>query len=95
MPRFSTACKKNDAFLGDLRQRLDFSSLVKQLESRSAKQIAMEHVAVATPIRGEELTELLGGIVDILREAGKQHAEQVERDMEIEKMFSDGLFEDS
>ncbi len=53
----------------------------------------MEHIEVATPIRGEELTELLGGIVEILREAGKQHAEQAERDMEIEKMFSDGLFE--
>ena len=77
-----------------MRQRLDFSSLVKQLESRSAKQIAMDRVAVATPIRGEELTKLLGGIMDILREAGKQHAEQAARDMEIEKMFSDDLFED-
>lgn len=91
---FFDCLQKSDAFLGDLRQRLDFSSLVKLLESRSAKQIAMENVAVATPIRGEELTELLGGIVEILQEAGKQHAEQVERDMEIEKMFSDDLFED-
>jgi len=54
----------------------------------------MDRVAVATPIRGEELTKLLGGIMDILREAGKQHAEQAARDMEIEKMFSDDLFED-
>ncbi len=91
---FFDCLKNSDAFLGDLRQRLDFSSLVQQLESRSAKQIAMENVAVATPIRGEELTELLSGIVEILREAGKQHAEQAERNMEIEKMFSDDLFED-
>ncbi len=91
---FFDSLKNSDAFLDDLRQRMDFSSLVKQLESRSAKQIAMEHVVVATPIRGEELTELLGGIMVILREAGKQHAEQAERDMEIEKMFSDDLFED-
>ena len=66
---FFDCLQKSDAFLGDLRQRLDFSSLVKQLESRSAKQIAMDRVAVATPIRGEELTKLLGGIMDILREA--------------------------
>lgn len=91
---FFDCLQKSDAFLGDLRQRLNFSSLVKQLESRSAKQIAMDRVAVATPIRGEELTKLLGGIMDILREAGKQHAEQAARDMEIEKMFSDDLFED-
>ena len=91
---FFDCLQKSDAFLGDLRQHLDFSSLVKQLESRSAKQIAMDRVAVATPIRGEELTKLLGGIMDILREAGKQHAEQAARDMEIEKMFSDDLFED-
>lgn len=64
---FFDCLQKSDAFLGDLRQRLDFSSLVKQLESRSAKQIAMDRVAVATPIRGEELTKLLGGIMDILR----------------------------
>ena len=70
---------------------LDTADMAKPL---AIEQIAMDRVAVATPIRGEELTKLLGGIMDILREAGKQHAEQAARDMEIEKMFSDDLFED-
>ena len=39
----------------------------KQLEGRTAKQTAMDRVAAAAPIRGEELSELLGGIADIKR----------------------------
>lgn len=39
----------------------------KQLEGRTTKQTAMDRVAAAAPIRGGELSELLGGIADIKR----------------------------
>ena len=42
---FFDCLQKSDAFLGDLRQHLDFSSLVKQLESRSAKQLSLIHIS--------------------------------------------------
>ncbi len=35
------------------------------LQTLVSDAASMENVAVATPIRGEELTELLGGIVDM------------------------------
>lgn len=78
--RMFEALNQSDVFVTPLGKRMEFSELIRQLEQRDTRHLAMKGASIAMPLRGQEMNRLLEGIGEILLEAARERAARDQQD---------------